>query len=306
MRRRTPCERCGTRRFKKKSDGTMVCKNGHVLVGWVEETQDDDMVYMGKKLSRPKALKSVGHEQTRYTGIDRESAILQVCQNGLNVLIQYCVREFGFPDNIQKIAQDLWELYIIATGKMVTFDIFDQGEEDQRGPEDQQQQNHMSTENVLKLTPMPSKTLEDELGVDLDDDDNDVLHNHKNDKENKEEGTYEWPELRYAHTIIFLFLTFKWARLPVLFSDIRRWCKSLQLPYMDALYQIPDDIVRHLDRAFIYTLKYIPNMRSLYRDLRRFRICFEQECGVKFSNENIPAIVHRLYPHFGLPGAMQV
>ena len=274
-----------------------------------------------------------------YKGIDRESAIVQVCQTGLNLLVEYCVREFGFPENIQRIAQSLWEIYVIGSEKSITFDIFDTGEDDDYFDDSQQPQQSM-TENALRTMPMPSRTLEDELGVDLDDDDafdkeiqnhieeekqqhqqnkgkdkhdhndvndNDVNYNSdgddkKGDGDDDDEGVYEWPQLRYAHIIIFLFLTFKWARLPVLFSDIRRWCQTLQLPYMDTLYQIPDRVVRRLDRATIYTLKYIPYISVLNKDLRRYQICFEKHCGLKFSNENVPGLLHRLYPHFGLPG----
>ncbi|KAG2220861.1 hypothetical protein INT45_010923 [Circinella minor] len=334
MRRKEPCERCGTRRFKKKSDGTMVCKNGHVLLGWIEQTQDDGMVYTGRRRKRVKGLKHVDHGDDRYTGIDRESAIVQVCQTGLNLIVEYCVREFGFPENIQIIAQSIWEIYVIGSEKSITFDIFDT-EEDDYFNDSQQSQQQSITENVLKTMPMPSRTLEDELGVDFDDDDafdkevqnhineekqrhqqkkgkdkydngndgndNDYIDNDKDDNE----GIYEWPQLRYAHIIIFLFLTFKWARLPVLFSDIRRWCQTLQLPYMDTLYQIPDRVVRRLDRATIYTLKYIPYISVLNKDLRRYQICFEKHCGLKFSNENVPGLLHRLYPHFGLPDAKE-
>ncbi|KAI7846763.1 hypothetical protein BDC45DRAFT_581043 [Circinella umbellata] len=248
MRRKEPCERCGTRRFKKKSDGTMVCKNGHVLLGWIEQTQDDGIIYTGRRRKRVKGLKHVDNEDDRYTGMDRESVIVQVCQTGLNLIVEYCVREFGFPENIQIIAQSIWEIYVIGSEKSITFDIFDT-EDDDHFDHSQQSQQQSITGNVLKTMPMPSRTLEDELGVDFDGDD-------PFDKE---------------------------------------------LPYMDTLYQIPDRVVRRLDRATIYTLKYIPYISVLNKDLRRYQICFEKHCGLKFSNENVPGLLHRLYPHFGLP-----
>ncbi|KAI7846754.1 hypothetical protein BDC45DRAFT_576709 [Circinella umbellata] len=260
MRRKEPCERCGTRRFKKKSDGTM-------------------------KTKRVKGLKHVDNEDDRYTGMDRESVIVQVCQTGLNLIVEYCVREFGFPENIQIIAQSIWEIYVIGSEKSITFDIFDT-EDDDHFDHSQQSQQQSITGNVLKTMPMPSRTLEDELGVDFDGDDpfDKEVQNHINEEKQR----HQQKKGKDAHDNI-------------LFSDIRRWCQTLQLPYMDTLYQIPDRVVRRLDRATIYTLKYIPYISVLNKDLRRYQICFEKHCGLKFSNENVPGLLHRLYPHFGLP-----
>ena len=65
MRRKEPCERCGTRRFKKKSDGTMVCKNGHVLLGWIEQTQEEEIIYTGRRRKRVKELQHAEHGDIR-------------------------------------------------------------------------------------------------------------------------------------------------------------------------------------------------------------------------------------------------
>ncbi|KAI9491156.1 hypothetical protein BDB00DRAFT_516211 [Zychaea mexicana] len=291
MKSSNPCERCGTKRFKKKSDGTMVCKNGHVLLGWTEETQDEGIIYMGKRRKQKKVHSNVEEDKGRFIGADRDSVILQICQKGLSILVEHCVREFGFPDDIQRIAQNLWELYVVSTEKSVTFDIFAENEEE-LGDVDA---------NEAKL-PAATITVEDELGVDLG-----VMHDNvdSNDDNNDEEKyMHAWPQLRYSNVILFIFLTFKYARLPVLLSDVHRWCTTSQLPYMETLHSIPERIVRHLDKAFIYTFKHIPSIHILYASLVRFRICYKQYCGLVFSDANIPVIMHRLYPHFGLPGAM--
>lgn len=42
-----PCEQCGTTRYRETPEGGMVCKYGHLLVGWRQE-EGDEFAWTGK------------------------------------------------------------------------------------------------------------------------------------------------------------------------------------------------------------------------------------------------------------------
>lgn len=42
-----PCETCGTTKYRRSASGQYVCKYGHLLSGWQEETHDESF-WMGR------------------------------------------------------------------------------------------------------------------------------------------------------------------------------------------------------------------------------------------------------------------
>ena len=63
-----PCEQCGTTRYRETPEGGMVCKYGHLLVGWRQE-EADDYVWMGRSQKKAPVLKEAKH------GIEGESTL---------------------------------------------------------------------------------------------------------------------------------------------------------------------------------------------------------------------------------------
>ncbi|KAI8147247.1 hypothetical protein BJV82DRAFT_665350 [Fennellomyces sp. T-0311] len=288
MKLREPCERCGTKRFKKKSDGTLVCKNGHLRLGWQEEAQDEGMVYMGTRRKVPTQPTQGKTHQERFKGVDRETVNLQICQRGLNIAVEHCARKLHFPEQVQTIALYLWQLYVSTSGKTMDFDIFNMDKEDDAAV-------------VQPTQSATAQTIEEELDIDLNVSDDEQERIENDERQEEEDEEYEWPAIHYSDIVVFLFLTFKWVAIPVLLSDVRRMCKCQQIPYSKTLLDIPRAVLRRVDKAYIYTTQRIPSVHQLYQRVKLYRKGFDKICGLTFPEISTPGLVRRLYPHLGLP-----
>lgn len=50
-----PCEQCGTTRYRETAEGEMVCKYGHLLIGWRQE-EGDEFVWTGRARNKTQAV----------------------------------------------------------------------------------------------------------------------------------------------------------------------------------------------------------------------------------------------------------
>lgn len=110
-----PCEQCGTRRYRQTEEGGMVCKYGHLLLGWRQE-EGDDYVWMGRRRPDNKAT-TVQEANVKadcklqwhcsswilltiaivFKGVEREAARLRIVQYGLQLVVRALVHEMQFP-----------------------------------------------------------------------------------------------------------------------------------------------------------------------------------------------------------------
>ncbi|KAI7877030.1 hypothetical protein K492DRAFT_239447 [Lichtheimia hyalospora FSU 10163] len=310
-----PCEQCGTTRYRETPEGGMVCKYGHLLVGWRQE-EADDYVWMGRSQKKAPVLKEAKHGIEVLKGVDREAARLRIVQYGLQLVVRSLVHDMHFPAEFEYVARELWLAYISACGIQLSHEFIEQYSDT---PKHNHTNNHINHDLHLQSSSAPmEETLEDEFDLDVLDDDSaldetssssssnsdndmDQPRSRTNVKKKRRAYTTDWPNLRLEDIIVFCYLTCLWMKIPVLSNDIHRWCFNYQLPYLKIMDGLPDDFVKRLDTGMISMFTIIPPHSKVAFRIRSYKRAFAHHCKLRFPKANVPILIHRFLPHFYLP-----
>ncbi|KAI9311165.1 hypothetical protein BX666DRAFT_2032191 [Dichotomocladium elegans] len=321
-----PCKQCGTTRYKKTPEGGMVCKYGHLLVGWQREVSEE-MAWKGR--ARTKVLMKERKERDVLMGGEREAATIRIMQYGLQIVSRAFVCDLGFDRSFevrfgmlrlcasdstkftQYVVRELWLLIVQKSGIYIP---------------DKDTEFHASLPVDDKLDVSASQpnpdliwgSLEDEFDFDAhseDDNDyseeddgnyNDAMNNASGHERREQQPANRktWPRPRYYDIMVFCYLACLWIRAPVLPSDIYRWCLSYKLPYFKVARMVPDDLVKRLEKMSLSTFTNIPTMSKIYDRILSYKRVLQYQTGLVFPEINVPPIMSRLCAQYYLPSEM--
>ncbi|KAI8393536.1 uncharacterized protein BYT42DRAFT_601188 [Radiomyces spectabilis] len=286
QKRNMRCPQCGTKRFRKSAEGHYICKYGHQLLGWQEETADET-VPPTSRLKRKKHKKVIEKNNRKLYGAELRTLTYRIFQYGLRMMARTFVRDIGLPAEFEYVTRELWILYVQDANIVLA---------DQHLFEDE-------------IKPRRRKhSIDDDLDLDLqlasDDEPSSSAPMVMTSATSTDTKSTKSHSLSFQNIITLCYLACRWLRCPVLVSDIRRWCITGKLPYLRLNNSIPESIRLQLDNRDLQNLRVVPNVSGLHRQALQFMQRYEKNCQLVFPEINHPLILARFWHHFVLPPDM--
>ncbi|KAF1806481.1 hypothetical protein V8B55DRAFT_1372654 [Mucor lusitanicus] len=287
------CPTCRTTKFKKSSDGGLVCKYGHKMLGiQVEEQEGDFEGFGGRERKRVKTLRD---NMQRSNPVKERSDFLLICQYTLQVLTRCMVQELDFPPEIEPVAREFWLLYL-ADSKQEIMEayIFEANEmEAQDG-------QHRPKLDMLERMQREEKELdnpEDSSSSEEEDNEDQARPTERRPGVNR----VKWPKLAYQHTLVFVYIACVYLNYPVVFNDLVRWSITGQIPYLKMQEKIPMETLASLHLSITNPMTRAPSVPFLSKYSHRYLKGFEVNCNIVFPELNIPLYLDRFCCQFFLP-----
>ena len=288
------CPTCKTTKFKSSSDGGLVCKYGHKILGVQIEEQEDDMGGGGRQRKRIKILRD---NMQKINPAKQKSDFLLIFQYTLQVLTRCMVQELDFPPEIEPVVRELWLLYL-ADSKQEILEayLFEANEKEF-------QDSQIGGRKLDFLQKIEKDELElDDLNDSSSSEDDDDEHLDKTTEKRKGSIRTAWPKLRFKHTLVFIYLGCIYLNYPVLPNDLIRWSTTGQIPYLNMQQKIPVEILGSLYLITANSMTLIPKISSLIRYNFKFSNCLLRNCNIVFPALNIPLYLDRFCCQYFLPG----
>lgn len=291
------CPTCRTTKFKKSSDGGLVCKYGHKLLGIQVEQQEGDFEGFGGR--ERKRVKTLRDNMQRSNPVKERSDFLLICQYTLQVLTRCMVQELDFPPEIEPVARELWLLYL-ADSKQEIMEayIFEanakEAQDGQYRPKLDMLERMQKEENELDNPEDSSSSSEDD----------EESHGHDQARPTERRpgvNRVKWPKLAYQHTLVFVYIACVYLNYPVVFNDLVRWSVTGQIPYLKMQEKIPMETLASLHLNITNPMIRAPSALFLNKYSYRYLKGFEVNCNIVFPELNIPLYLDRFCCQFFLP-----
>ena len=122
MARRPRCPVCRSRRWHRDGlSGAIVCEEGHLLAGYVQETTEtqegpSQHTQTTRRVRKNRTRKQKPPTNDHFHG-DRESYLLwQAMQLVLREQLRVLIDECGWPVQLEAVTRDLWSLLVASSG----------------------------------------------------------------------------------------------------------------------------------------------------------------------------------------------
>ncbi|CEP09491.1 hypothetical protein [Parasitella parasitica] len=279
------CPTCKTRKFKKSSDGGLVCKYGHKLLGVQIEQQEDD--FGDARGRQRKRIRTLENDIETASPHKQRSDFLLLFQYTLQVLTRCMVQKLNFPPEIEPVVRELWILYL-ADSKQEIADAYVFEANEKEAQKQKLEKEDMDLENV-----------EDYSSSDDSDEDGE---GQEAGEARQRKGTFRarWPTLSYQQSLVFIYLGCIYLNYPVLPNDLIRWSTTGQIPYLNMQRKIPVDILGSFALRVTNPMGTAPSIAHLQRNIPDFIDGFTKNCNVVFPDLNIPLYLDRLCCQFFL------
>ncbi|EPB89665.1 hypothetical protein HMPREF1544_03464 [Mucor circinelloides 1006PhL] len=288
------CPTCRTTKFKKSSDGGLVCKYGHKMLGiQVEEQEGDFAGVTGRERKRTKTLRD---NIQGSNPVKEKSDFLLIFQYTLQVLTRCMVQELDFPPEIEPVVRELWLLYL-ADSKQEIMEayIFEANEKE---VQDSQNKPMLDILERMQNEEVELDNLQDSSSSEGEDGEHDqARYTERRPGVNR----VKWPKLAYQHTLVFIYIACVYLNYPIVCNDLIRWSTTGQIPYLNMQEKIPMDTLASLHLVVTNPMTRVPSVTHLERYSHRYINGFEVNCKVAFPELNIPLYLDRFCCQFFLP-----
>ncbi|BGP18223.1 hypothetical protein JCM10213_007851 [Rhodosporidiobolus nylandii] len=132
---RMRCPVCRSKRWHKDSlSGSIVCEEGHLLQGYVQEsteTQEGPSQYTQttRRIRKNKGRKQKPPSNDHFHGDRARFAVYQAMQLIFREQLRVVIDELGWPAEIEPVARDLWAMLVASSQVPPAPRDFDKGEE---------------------------------------------------------------------------------------------------------------------------------------------------------------------------------
>ncbi|RDX55592.1 hypothetical protein OH76DRAFT_1338779 [Lentinus brumalis] len=291
---RRKCPVCGSRQWHKEpSSGLVTCSEGHYgKQNYRNETRE--VTELGPHAVRKRTLRSQRKKQERLTNADPklyhgERAryhYFQCLQVILRMQVAALTRLWQLPPEFEKVCRDVWALHLSLLPNPPSpeplLHMKDTGADDlsseaatneRRGKlakKGEPGESDRDDDNKSGSSSSSSSSESEESGQDSELDR--LMRENSESPSSDDEAQTESRKDRSAHvskkkrtfgrgnydepasTISVLVVACWTLRLPVMYMDFVRLIESYDLPYLDALRLLPDNMVRHLRKQTVQAL----------------------------------------------------
>lgn len=108
------CLQCRSTKFKKDSNGSLICRNGHQLDELTEITEDA-MALIGSQRTKRSKGKRKKEDETKYEKPDRAQLTIVQLQELLVNQVSWMIKNKNVPAQYNNIVRDLWLIWISNT-----------------------------------------------------------------------------------------------------------------------------------------------------------------------------------------------
>lgn len=135
-------------------------------------------------------------------------------------------------------------------------------------------------------------------------DDDDTKTTAKPTPSSKERAvnSFKWPQLQFGQVIVFCFIAGVYLGWPITLSDLRRWCKTMRLPYLRIFQMVPSETLDMLDLRLLNGMTQVPSIARLRRDTVAIINAFKNRCGLALPEYNAAPLIYRYCTQMYLPG----
>lgn len=304
----------------------VVCEEGHILQGYVQEDNEAEGVatyVTRKRRMRKNKVAKVGRiaNPDIFHGAKLRFLFFQCAQIILRKQIQALIEIWGLPAELETIARDMWAMYVSLTD--LKPEPFLQ-EEDEEGAEDAQTGQQPDDENPLQRIyddlsesdgeheELPDATVTEMAG------DNNGHPTGSRRTGRPRRGTRKPPpnpaaKLRLDYTLVICYLACVTLKVPILAKDLLDLAEAYELPYLNALSVIPTDMRKHLDLLqadMAFFRQHVPDgfegPESRYKlsftsAIQDFAKMLEAEFEITFPPPNLAPMLWRVVKDAALP-----
>ncbi|GAA5993928.1 hypothetical protein JCM11641_005397 [Rhodosporidiobolus odoratus] len=129
------CPVCRSKRWHKDSlSGSVVCEEGHLLSGYVQETTEtqegpSQTAQTTRRLRKNKGRKQRPPSNDYFHGDRSQFLVYQAMQLIFREQLRIVIDELGWPAEIEAVARDLWAMLVASSKLSAAPRDFEQGEE---------------------------------------------------------------------------------------------------------------------------------------------------------------------------------
>ncbi|KAF8605152.1 hypothetical protein BDV93DRAFT_572689 [Ceratobasidium sp. AG-I] len=317
------CPVCTSRKWRKaRGTGELICSEGHVLQGYINETNEVTEfgahtvhrrhIRVGRRRKGPREQEN----PDIYHGPRARYLYYQCRQLILRHQLDSLVSEWELPAEAKNICRTMWllALEILPQAPPPEPWIYAQTEQDQQEEEEEKEKQPVETLDIPKEEQGQSS---DTDGAD-DEAGNESQIEHELEELMREASTTESDsgskkgdaaqgrkaygrDTRHnlynsaAMNISILVLTCWWLRIPVMYSDFINLINSYRIPYLNVVSLIPDNMQKHLSTAVRQELTppHAPTVAGLNLITRRIARRLHANLGVDIPELNVAPILWR-------------
>ncbi|BGP50150.1 hypothetical protein JCM10450v2_006061 [Rhodotorula kratochvilovae] len=120
--RRPRCTTCGSKRWHRDAlSGAVVCDEGHLLQGFVQETTDtqegpSQHTQTSRRMRKNKRKKHREPSNAHFHGDRNRFLLFQCMQFILREQLRVVIDDLGWPVELEAVARDLWALLVASSG----------------------------------------------------------------------------------------------------------------------------------------------------------------------------------------------
>ncbi|KAM5540486.1 hypothetical protein V8D89_005944 [Ganoderma adspersum] len=274
---RKRCPVCGSKQWHKEpSSGLITCSEGHVLQNYRNETTE--VTELGPHHMRKRTLKSGRKKKERqsradpklYRGERARFHYYQCLQVILRIQVAALTRLWELPSEFEKTCRDIWALHLSLLPNPPTaeplFHLEDgSGQSSSKAHPGEESDGH-ETDHSKKAGPIADSSSSSSESEDSDHDSelDRLMRENSLTPSSSDQEDEEGPKQRRArvaiprkrptfskhdtpaNTISVLVVACWTLRLPVMYIDFLRLIESYDLPYLDALRLLPENMMWHL------------------------------------------------------------
>ncbi|KAJ7068357.1 hypothetical protein C8F01DRAFT_1117873 [Mycena amicta] len=309
VRRRCPV--CRSKQWHKEpSSGLIACSEGHILQNYRNESREMDEA--PRHQLKKRALKKEKHVSTKigvsklYHGTKGRFFYFQCLQLLLQHQVAALTEKWALPPEFEVVCRDIWTLHL----SLLRYPIPDEIAEDS-GEEDLDLEQPDTLPPIAEESPV-AKTLSSDADTD-DDPENDaeidqlLAENSESESDGPDDAAIPLGEKkrrsngrhRYelAHNTLAIIVLACWTlRIPILYRDLLALVQSYELPYLDPLRILPQNMVSHLTKynAQALTPPNAPNSIHLHNVVSSLARRMHETYGILTPEANTAPILWRV------------
>ncbi|RPD67187.1 hypothetical protein L226DRAFT_453418 [Lentinus tigrinus ALCF2SS1-7] len=320
---RRKCPVCGSRQWHKEpSSGLVTCSEGHVLQNYRNETTE--VTELGPHHMRKRTLRSQRKKEERHTNADPklyhgERAryhYFQCLQLILRMQITALARLWQLPPEFEQVCRDVWALHLSLLPKPPVAEpllhMKDTGADEAPTADNPVNEEERDGDNDSGSSSSSSSSGSEEES-DHDSELDRLMRENSETPSSDDEAQGESRKDRSAHvskkkptfkrfdydepagTVSVLALACWTLRVPVIYMDFVKLIESYDLPYLDALRLLPENMVRHLRKHTAQTLspQYPPTPLHLHSLTSRLAKLMYSKFDIYTPELNAPSILWR-------------
>ncbi|KAI9344300.1 hypothetical protein BDR26DRAFT_857571 [Obelidium mucronatum] len=265
------CPICRSNRFRRdQGTGLRFCANGHQQrTARQIEVGDDEMIGGGRQRKFRRARRAKKVVFAKGFRGATTLFLFEAFQLMLKAQVQAVIDVCGLPPLLEATVRDLWLMYVSKQG--------------------------IKTSKAMKAKLAADKRKRGSGGA--------------RNKTAAAEGPVVNSILSPSYQLVFLYLGCLQLHLPVLLADVIKWADAGQIPYINALDNLPPEFLLHVSRNSLalklFRKSPVPTMTTLRKRTQALMNLY-QTMGIVFPEINSPLILLRLVKVFKIPPELYI